>query len=184
MTKSKIPKSSLELVGHSFESWACATQPEVRYVRTSNRIVPTQRSNVKPKVKTVAEKLSFKLRIWPENLPMDILRDSQHVIFSHSTTFITFPYKRLAGFLLKFLQSSRRRKPEVALKFCVWTLCGSFQGRSFHDRWSRGTKTLGTRVWSRVKFCAVKMRNTKLRNLRNHLNRGLPVLGADRDLDS
>ena len=41
----------------------------------------------KPKGKTAAEKLSFVLRIWPGNLLMDILRDSQLVIFSHSTTF-------------------------------------------------------------------------------------------------
>ena len=31
---------------------------------------------------------------------MDILRDSQLVIFSHSTIFIKFSYKSLAGFLL------------------------------------------------------------------------------------
>ena len=47
----------------------------------------------KPKVKTVAEKLSFVLRLWPGNLLMDILRYSQLVIFSHITTFIKFSYK-------------------------------------------------------------------------------------------
>ena len=36
------------------------------------------------------------------NLQMEILRDSQLVIFSLSTIFITFSYKRLAGFLAKF----------------------------------------------------------------------------------
>ena len=56
---------------------------------------------------------------------MDILRDSQLVIFSHSTIFITFSYRSLAGFLFKLLQSSRRRRPEVALDFCVWPLCAS-----------------------------------------------------------
>ena len=45
----------------------------------------------KSKVKTVAEKLSFTLRTLPGNLRMDILRDSQLVIFSPSTIFITFP---------------------------------------------------------------------------------------------
>ena len=50
----------------------------------------------KPKVKTVAEKLSFILRIWPGNLLIDILRDSQPIIFSHSTIFIIFFYKSLA----------------------------------------------------------------------------------------
>ena len=55
---------------------------------------------------------------------MDILRDSQLVIFSHSTTFITFFFKSFAGLLFKFLQSSRRQKSEVALDFCVWPLCG------------------------------------------------------------
>ena len=35
---------------------------------------------------------------------MDILRDSQLVIFSHSTIFITFSYRSLAGFLFKLLQ--------------------------------------------------------------------------------
>ena len=51
----------------------------------------------KPKVKTVTGKLSFKLRIWPGNLVMDILKYSQHVIFSHCTIFITFSYRCLAG---------------------------------------------------------------------------------------
>ena len=55
---------------------------------------------------------------------MDILKSSQLVIFSHSTIFITFSYRSLAGFLFKLLRSSRRRKPEVALDFCVWPLCG------------------------------------------------------------
>ena len=53
---------------------------------------------------------------------MDILKSSQLLIFSHSTIFITFSYRSLAGFLFKL--SSRRRKPEVALDFCVWPLCG------------------------------------------------------------
>ena len=52
-----------------------------------------------------------------------ILKFSQLVIFSHSTIFITFSYRSLAGFLFKLLWSSRRRKPEVALDFCVWPLC-------------------------------------------------------------
>ena len=54
---------------------------------------------------------------------MDNLKSSQLVIFSHSTIFITFSYRSLAGFLFKLLRSSRRRKPEVALDFCVWPLC-------------------------------------------------------------
>ena len=29
---------------------------------------------------------------------------------------------------------------------------GSFQGRSFHDRWSRGTKALGTRVRTNIDY--------------------------------
>ena len=58
----------------------------------------------KPKVKTVAEKLSFKLRIWPGHLVMDILKSSQLVIFSHSTIFITFSYRSLAGFLFKLYE--------------------------------------------------------------------------------
>ena len=36
-------------------------------------------------------------------------RASQLVIFSHSTIFITFSYRSLAGFLFKLLRSSRRR---------------------------------------------------------------------------
>ena len=40
---------------------------------------------------------------------MDILKYSQLVIFSHSTIFITFSYKSLAGFLFKFLRSSRQK---------------------------------------------------------------------------
>ena len=81
----------------------------------------------KPKVKTVAEKLSFVLRIWSETLLMDDLRDSQLAIFSPCTIFITFPYKSLAGFLFELSQSLRRRKPEVALDFCVWPLCSRHQ---------------------------------------------------------
>ena len=69
---------------------------------------------------------------------MDILRDSQLVIFSHSTTFITFSYKGFASFLFKFLQSSKRQKPEVALDFCVWPLCGA-------DRVSPAAKKKKTR---------------------------------------
>ena len=33
---------------------------------------------------------------------------------------------------------------------------GSFQGRSFPDRWSRGTKTLGTRVYMARSSTAAK----------------------------
>ena len=90
----------------------------------------------KPKVKTVAEKLSFKLRIWPGHLVMDILKSSQLVIFSHSTIFITFTYRSLASFLFKLLRSSRGRKPEVALDFCVWPLCGlRHRGMRFEPLW-------------------------------------------------
>ena len=78
----------------------------------------------KSKVKTVSEKLSFILRIWPENFLMDILRDPQLVIFAPNTIFITFFYKSLARFLFKLrIRSSRLRRPEVALDFCVWPLC-------------------------------------------------------------
>ena len=79
----------------------------------------------KPKVKTVAETLSFVLRIWPGNLLMDILRDSQLVIFFHSTTFITliFPTKVSQVFSSKSCKVQGFKKPEVALNFCVWPLC-------------------------------------------------------------
>ena len=40
---------------------------------------------------------------------MDILRNSQLVIFSPSTIFITFSYKSLVGFLFKLIQSPSRR---------------------------------------------------------------------------
>ena len=63
----------------------------------------------KPKVKTVAEKLSFKLHIWPGHLVMDILKSSQLVIFSHSTIFITFSYRSLAGFLFKVRGGENRK---------------------------------------------------------------------------
>ena len=65
---------------------------------------------------------------------MDILKSSQLVIFSHSTIFITFSYRSLAGFLFKLLRSSRRRKPEVALDFCVWPLCGGGAEDSWNFR--------------------------------------------------
>ena len=55
-------------------------------------------SALKCKVKTVAEKWSFILRIWPVNLLIDNLRDSQLVIFSLSTILITFPTKVLQVF--------------------------------------------------------------------------------------
>ena len=70
---------------------------------------------------------------------MDILRDSRLVIFSHSTNFITFSCKSLAGFLFKFLQSSRRRKPEMALDFCVSPLCAVEEARGVtRQRFIRG----------------------------------------------
>ena len=50
---------------------------------------------------------------------MDILRDSQPVIFFPSTIVIAFSYKSFAGFFFKLLQSLRRRKPEMALEFGV-----------------------------------------------------------------
>ena len=50
---------------------------------------------------------------------MDILRASQLVIFSHSTIFITFSYKSLAGFSLQTLAKFEATEPEVALDFCV-----------------------------------------------------------------
>ena len=49
-------------------------------------------------LKTAAKKVSFKLRICPGHLVMDILKSSQLVIFSHSTIFITFSYRSLAAF--------------------------------------------------------------------------------------
>ena len=55
---------------------------------------------------------------------MDILTNFQLTIFSPSTIFfIAFYYKSIPGFLFKLLQSSRRRKSEVALDFYVWLLC-------------------------------------------------------------
>ena len=50
---------------------------------------------------------------------MNILRDSQLVIFSPSTIVITFFDKNLLGFFFKLIRSSKRRKPEVALDFRV-----------------------------------------------------------------
>ena len=94
---------------------------------------------------TVAEKFNFILRIWPENLLMVILRDSHLVIFSPSTIFRTFFYKNLGGFLFKLIESSRRRKREVALDFCVWPLCArgfvfNFQPKRSHN-WVRAYKS-------------------------------------------
>ena len=52
----------------------------------------------KPKVKTFAETLSFLLCIWPGNLLMDILRDSQLVIFFHSHYFYNLFFFKLTKF--------------------------------------------------------------------------------------
>ena len=95
----------------------------VRSSRQNCRLKSLKFQNVacfKPKVKTVAEKLSFVLHIWLGNLT------SQLLIFSPSTIFTAFSCKSLAGFLFKFFQSSRRRKPELALDVCVWPLCDSW----------------------------------------------------------
>ena len=91
-------------------------------------------------------KKSFRLCIWPANLLMDILRDSQLVIFSYSTTFKTFSNKSLAGFLFKFLQSSRWRKPELASDFWVWPLC-----KCDRDEFVRAI-ALGALVTARANF--------------------------------
>ena len=62
---------------------------------------------------------------------MDILKYSQLVIFSHSTIFITFSYKSLAGFLFKLLQSSsdenRKWRQSFAFECCVaWSKDSNF----------------------------------------------------------
>ena len=103
--------------------FSCPGQP----ARRVKQLLGTQQSNV-GRVRSSRQnfRLSFKLRIWPGNLVMDILKYSQLVIFSHSTVFITFSYRCLAGFPSKLLRSSRRQKPEVVLDFCVWPLCGSW----------------------------------------------------------
>ena len=80
------------------------------------------------------EKLSFILRIGPGNLLMDILRDSQLVIFYSSTIFITFFYKSLAGFLFKLIRSLRRRKPEVSSDSCVLPLSEPPPSFAFNDK--------------------------------------------------
>ena len=49
-------------------------------------------------IKTISEKLIFNFLIWPGNLLMDILSESQLVIFSSNAIFITFPWKVLQAF--------------------------------------------------------------------------------------
>ena len=62
-----------------------------------------------PKVKTVAEKLSFKLRIWPGNLVMEILKYSQLVIFSHSTFFYNVFLQKSCRFSLQVRGCENRK---------------------------------------------------------------------------
>ena len=58
---------------------------------------------------------------------MDILKSSQLVIFSHSTTFITFSYRSIAGFLFKLLTKFEVAKTGSGVGIlrltAVWAAC-------------------------------------------------------------
>ena len=64
---------------------------------------------------------------------MDILKSSQLVIFSHSTIFITFSYRSLAGFLFKLLRSFEAAKTGSGVGFlrltAVWCAAGLLLSR-------------------------------------------------------
>ena len=135
----KLPKRLR--VKHSGQTWGARAVPAKTFAWQSLKF--SKIFAFESKVKTVAEKLSFILRIWLENLLMDIFRDSQLVIFSHSTIFITLPTKLLQVFLFKLLQRSRRR---TLPDFCVWPQCGSRGDRGAD---SRGGTVEGKRAANR-----------------------------------
>ena len=60
---------------------------------------------------------------------MDILKSSQLVIFSHSTIFITFSYRSLAGFLLKTLTKFETAKTGSGVGFLRLTAVCLVSGR-------------------------------------------------------
>ena len=97
--------------------------PELRVLVLTKRHVGSEneiaRTSVVGVVGHTAVKRGTRAQFLPKLSLDKVLKSSQLVIFSHSTIFITFSYRSLAGFLFKLLRSSRRRKPEVALDFCV-----------------------------------------------------------------
>ena len=72
---------------------------------------------LKPKVKAVTEKLRFIRHLCIGNLKIVFHWVSQLELFFHSAIFTTFSYKSLTDFRFQLLQSTRQRKPEVALDF-------------------------------------------------------------------
>ena len=67
---------------------------------------------------------------------MDILKSSQLVIFSHSTIFITFSYRSLAGFLFK-VRGGENRKWRWIFAFDRCVVCG-YQGKVRNVLWVSG----------------------------------------------
>ena len=72
---------------------------------------------LEPKVKTVTEKLRFIHHLCIGNLIIAFHWVSQLELFFHNAIFTTFSYKRRTDFRFQLLQSTRQRKPEVALEF-------------------------------------------------------------------
>ena len=97
---------------HSGQRWSACEVPSKTFTKLTIKF--RKIFAYKPKVKTVTV-----LHISSKNLPMDILRDSQLVMFFPTTIFVTFSYKSLAVFSLN---SCKVRGREVAY-FCVWPLC-------------------------------------------------------------
>ena len=71
----------------------------------------------KAKVNTVTEKLRFIHHVCIGNLIIVFHWVSQLELFFHSVIFTTSSYKSLTDFRFQLLQSTRQRKPEVALDF-------------------------------------------------------------------
>ena len=72
---------------------------------------------LKPKVKAVTEKFRFIHHLCIGNLKIVFHWVSQLELFFHSAIFTTFSYQSLTDFRFQLLQSTRQRKPEVALDF-------------------------------------------------------------------
>ena len=97
--------------------------PAKTSAKTRTSGTPTQRSNVGC-VRSSRQNfhLKWKVKLYTLHMTREVTNEHPQGLPAHSTTFITFSYKSLTGFLFKLSQSSRRWKPEVALEF--WTLCG------------------------------------------------------------
>ena len=113
---------------------------------------------------------------------MNILRDSQLVIFSPMAIFITFSCKSLAGFLFELLQSSRRWKPEEALDFlrltAVWVRTGCWRDRRNPNPYKALLFQRFSKVYHAFAFKPITVKFSKFTNYWMLLEMACPILNS------